>query len=272
MTARLRTWIALAALALVCLQPARSAAQDRPTRAQRKAARVHFEAAEKAKAQGNYAAAARDYLAAYDDFAHPEFLYNAGEVLRLAGDRDGALEQLRRYVALDPQGRGAAAARTSIAELEAAMAAEREEAERRAREEEAARAAARAAPPAAPPAAVRAPVEPAPRPGRRLRIAGIATAGAGAVGLGLGVYFGLHARSLADQASRADAYDPDLDDRGESAERAMLISAGVGAAAVATGALLYVLGRRAGPDERPALTLVPWLAPSSIALGASVRF
>ncbi|HKE19163.1 MAG TPA: hypothetical protein VKB80_30015 [Kofleriaceae bacterium] len=274
----LRTWIALAALGLALLQPGRAAAQSASTRAHKKAARAHFDAAEKAKALGDHAVAAREYLAAYDEYAHPEFLYDAGEVFRLAGDRDRALEYLRKYVALDPQGRGAEAARASIAELEAAIAAEQAEADRRARDEAAREAAARASPPAPapPPAVVSAPVEPAPRPGRRLRIAGIATGAAGAAALAVGVYFGLRARSLADQASRADVYDPDLDDRGESAERAMLIGAGIGAAALATGAVLYVLGRRAGAgagaEEAPALTIVPSLAPTSFALGASVRF
>jgi tetratricopeptide (TPR) repeat protein len=271
MRARLRTSIALAALALACLQPGLAGAQSKPTRAQQKAARAHFKTAEEAKALGDYQAAAREYLAAHDEYAHPELLYNAGEMFRLAGDKEKALEQLKTYVALDPQGRGADAARASIAELEAAIAAEQAEAERRAREE-AARAAAAAAPPPPPPEVVRAPVEPAPRPGSRLRIAGVAAGAAGAAAIGASVFFGLRARSLADQASRADVYDPDLDDRGESAERAMLISAGVGAAALATGAVLYVLGRRAGADETPALAIIPSLGPSSFGLGASVRF
>ncbi len=272
MRTHLRTWIVLAALGLAGLQPGRADAQSKPTRAQKKASRAHFDAAEKAKAAGDHAVAAREYLAAYDEYAHPELLYNAGEVLRLAGDRAQALEYLKKYVALDPQGRGADAARASIAELEAAIAAEQAEADRRVREEVALTAAASAQPRSPPPAFDSAPVEPAPRRGRRMRIAGIATGAAGAAALGVSVYFGLHARSLADDASAADAYNPDLDDRGESAERAMLITAGVGAAALATGAVLYVLGRRAGADETPALTIVPSLAPSSFALGASVRF
>jgi tetratricopeptide (TPR) repeat protein len=270
MRTRLHSWIVLAALGLAVHQ-GRADAQSKPTRSQKKAARAHFDAAEKAKAAGDHAVAAREYLAAYDQFAHPEFLYNAGEVFRLAGDRAQALDYLEKYVALAPQGRGADAARASIAELEAAIAAEQAEVGRRIREE-AARAAVAAAPPPAPPEVDRAPVEPAPRPGRRLRIAGIATGATGVAALGFSFYFGLHARSLADDASRADAYDPDLDDRGESAERAMFITAGVGAAALATGAVLYVLGRRAGADETPAVSIVPSLAPSSFALAASVRF
>ena len=270
MTNSLRSWITAAAVALASLQPGVAGAQGKPTRAQQKAARAHFKAGEEAKARADYPVAAREYLAAYGEFAHPEFLYNAGEMFRLAGDRASALEQLKKYVELDPQGRGADAARTSIAELEAAIAAEQAEAERRAREEAARAAAARTPPPEPPPLAP--PPEPAPRPGRRLRIAGIATGGAGAAALGASVFFGLRARRLADQASRADAYDPDLDDRGESAERAMLVTAGIGAAALATGAVLYVLGRRAGADEKPALIIIPSLAPSSITVGASVRF
>jgi hypothetical protein len=90
--------------------------------------------------------------------------------------------------------------------------------------------------------------------------------------IGASIFFGLRARSLEDEASRADVYDPELDDRGNAAERAMFITAGAGAAALGAGVVLYLLGRRAGAEETRSVTIAPSLAPSSLAVSASVRF
>ena len=51
----------------------------------------------------------------------------------------------------------------------------------------------------------------------------------------------------------------------------MLVAGGLGAAAVATGAVLYFLGRRAAADEAR-VTVVPVPGPSSLTVSASLRF
>src|ERR1700733_9112278 len=48
-------------------------------------ARKHFQAAEAAKARGEYQTAAVEYLAAYELFEEPAFFYDTAEVYRLAG-------------------------------------------------------------------------------------------------------------------------------------------------------------------------------------------
>lgn len=72
------------------------------------------------------------------------------------------------------------------------------------------------------------------------------TGGAGLVALGVGVVFGLHARSISDETAGWDTFDPARFDQGKAAERNMFILTGVGGAALVTGGVLYYLGRRAG--------------------------
>jgi hypothetical protein len=126
--------------------------------------------------------------------------------------------------------------------------------------------------PAAPrpaPLEIEAAPPPAPSIGGTLRVAGLATAGAGMLALGAATYFGLQigpisreARQIADQKNPADAQKlRDVNARGDQAELLQWVFLGVGATAVSTGALLYYLGVRAqsGPDL--ALGVSPLLLP-----------
>lgn len=112
----------------------------------------------------------------------------------------------------------------------------------------------------------------APSPGRGLRIGGIAAGGTGLVSLGVGIAFGLKARSLSDQVSNETMYDKSRDDQGHAAQRNMYIFTGIGAAALATGGVLYYLGDRARRTEQPALTVAPAVSPSQITFAVSGRF
>lgn len=103
-------------------QPA-ATPKKQPTQQELASARAHFQAAEAAKARGDYKTAATEYLAAYELFSDPEFFFNVGEVYRLAGDEPGALTYYQKYLDLEPSGRGAAAARTAIDELQRSIAA-----------------------------------------------------------------------------------------------------------------------------------------------------
>lgn len=103
-------------------QPA-ATPKKQPTQQEIASARAHFKAAEAAKARGDYKTAATEYLAAYELFQDPEFFFDVGEVYRLAGDEPGALTYYQVYLNLDPSGRGAAAARTAIDELQRSIAA-----------------------------------------------------------------------------------------------------------------------------------------------------
>lgn len=114
--------------------------------------------------------------------------------------------------------------------------------------------------------AMRPPEAPA---GQRLRIAGLATGGAGVIALGIGVAFGLHARSISDETAQWEMFHQARFDEGQAAERNMYILTGVGAAALLTGGVLYYLGHRADSE---AVTIVPVVSPGAATLTAVRRF
>jgi hypothetical protein len=103
-----------------------------------------------------------------------------------------------------------------------------------------------------------------------LQWGGIGAAGAGVLAIGAGVYFGMRASSISDEAADWDTFDPDRYDEGEAAERNSIIAFGVGAACVVTGGVLYYLGHRAG--ERESVAVTPLVLPDGAGLGAVGRF
>ena len=258
-------------LALPAPQPARAqpagkdgAAKDGAAKDGKAIAREHFRRGRQLHDAGQYLEAADAYLEAYRHFPAPAFLYNAGQVFRLAGEVEQALEHYRRYVELEPSGEGADNARGFIAELEAALAERARQEETRRAEEAREQEEARGQPdpgPTEPPAPIGPVVPPrdAPaRPGRGLVIAGAATAGAGVVALGLAAVFGARASSRSDELSdHRGPWGPEqreLYDSGQSAETAMTISLAIGGAALATGSVLYLLGNRKNREASVALT------------------
>jgi tetratricopeptide (TPR) repeat protein len=187
------------------------------------------------------------------------------EALRKAKEEEArkAAELERRKAAEDAKRKAAEDARRAEADARRAEEARRQEEARREREqddrriaeetrraEEDARRAREALPPRDTPA----------RPGRGLRIAGWSLVGAGVVGVGLGVVFGLEAQSLSDELSedRAEwsaALDQKIAD-GEAANRNMILGCTIGGAALITGGVLLYLGYRS-PEPAPAVTLLP---------------
>jgi hypothetical protein len=105
--------------------------------------------------------------------------------------------------------------------------------------------------------------------GRPLRIAGLATAGAGVAALAAGAVFGLQARSKGDSVSTANRFDPNADSAGRRAQTLQYVFYGIGGAAVATGAVLFYFGIDRS-DERAALA--PVVTPGGFALVARGRF
>jgi hypothetical protein len=100
---------------------------------------------------------------------------------------------------------------------------------------------------------------------RRLRPVGMALAAAGVASVGVGIYFGVHARSLEDKVTSAPKFDPSDDSAGRTAHTVQFVMYGIGAAAIAGGALLYYLGL----ESRHRVALLPGLAPRTA--GAMVR-
>ena len=78
--------------------------------------------------------------------------------------------------------------------------------------------------------------------GRKLRAAGLAVGAAGAAGAAAGLFFGLRARSLEEQITRAATFDEEDNRAGKTAHTMQFVMYGVGAAAIAGGAALYWLG------------------------------
>ena len=262
------------AAVILILFAATAAAADESPRQQIARARKEYQAAEAAYKAGEWDKAIDGYQTAYDLSKRPLLLYNLGQAWRRKAeasaspdDRRTALSFYQKYVDAEPNGRATADARAYIEELRGTAAPE---------------------PPAAPvepspapkppvdaaPAPAPAPPEPdtgaTTDPGRTYRIAGIATAAVGGVLVAGGVYFGLRAKSKSsdlDALQRGQMWDQDLYDSGKAAERNMFIFLGAGAAAIATGAVLYFVVGKPPPVEA---AVVP--APGGASLFVLGRF
>jgi tetratricopeptide (TPR) repeat protein len=224
-------------------------------------ARKHFQAGKRHHDAGEWDAALDEYLRAYQLDPSPAFLFNIGQIYRLEGDREKALDYYQRYLEAAPHAQGSEEARTFAAKLKSEL--EAEAAARRAHEAEVARAQAEAqrrveearqekleidrnAAVAAQDNAAQA----RRKAERRLRYAGIASAAAGAIGIALGVKFGIDARDLQSEVTnpslRQTGWTTALDQaasEGQSRNLAMEISIGVGGALIVGGAVLTFLGR-----------------------------
>jgi tetratricopeptide (TPR) repeat protein len=247
---------------LLCAATPAARAQSEDEKA---VARQHFQKAKELHEQKRYAEAAAEYLEAYEHMPAPAFLYNAGQVYRLGGEKRKAIEYYQKYLDLEPKGEGAEDARQFIAELGAALEAE----------EAAARAAA-PVPAAAEPgggAAVLPGGDQGPardsdaRPGRTLMLAGLVSGGIGVAALGAAVVFAVKARSAnGDLDGYRGTWTPELEDRyasGQAAERNLTVSLVVSGVALAAGGTLFVLGRR---EARRATTTVSAAAGTESAL------
>lgn len=292
--------IAAVASALGVLVPRPADAQPAPQgkplsdAAKKKIAKGYVDAGLAAEAAGDYATALDLYVKAYALVPHPVLLFNQANVQARAGRRAEAIALYRAYLGATPAPAGpqVAAARASLAKLEAEIAIEQAAAERAAAEqaqaqaardraaaaaaeEQAAGAAAEAARADRERAARDAAVAPDPavaRPatgqdpgvrdappdrGRTMRVAGLVTGAAGVVALGVGVAFGVQARSISDELSATHAaYSHARHAEGEAAERNFVIASVAGGALVAGGAALYFLGR-ARARESTRVTIAP---------------
>jgi tetratricopeptide (TPR) repeat protein len=283
-------WLPLAALAIALAavlgggRAARADGQDEADK--RRRAGKHVEEGDRYKEAGEYDKAAREYEKAYDLVPHPELFFNLAQVYRLGGKKEKALEYYERYLAVQPNGRAAPQARTFARQLRKALGKSREEG---------------AGPGAGPGAGsgsesgsgsgsesgsesggdVTRRVD-RDRPGRVLRIAGMASAGAGLVALAVGVKYGLDARRISDDLSANDVMWTDellaTQAEGKRAERRMFIATGLGAAFVAGGAVLYYLGHSAraeaaaSGEEAAAVSAAPLIGGDAFGLAVSGHF
>jgi hypothetical protein len=92
-----------------------------------------------------------------------------------------------------------------------------------------------------------------------LRTGGIATASAGGAVLVAGIVFNLKSNSLAQDLKKTDGYTSDKESERKTYATLAWAGYGVGAACVATGAILYLLGSRS--DGEGTVALLPSFSP-----------
>lgn len=116
----------------------------------------------------------------------------------------------------------------------------------------------------------------APDPGRKFRIAGMATGGVGAALILIGIIQGARAVGAAndveDAAKAGTPFDPEVERRGQSAENAQWWCLGLGLVAGAGGAALWYYGKRvtaAAETTTWRVSLAPVVAPNTN--GATLR-
>jgi hypothetical protein len=103
---------------------------------------------------------------------------------------------------------------------------------------------------------------------RRYRLAAVLSGAVGLASVGTGVYYWTRARSLSDSANQSAIYDQATYDDGKHAETMQWIFFGVGTAAVATAAGLFVYSQWFLVPKQATLSLAPMLAPSTAGLAA----
>lgn len=212
----------------------------------REDAKAHFKQGKAYQEAGAFLRAADEFKAAYELDPRPEMLFNIAQAYRLGGDKTHAIEYFKSYLTSEPNGKAAPEARVLVAELQRQV----DEDEAKAKAD--ANANANANPPPPP---VRDQPPPPPqvdtvtvRTSPALRIAGLATVGAGAIALGFGVKRGLDARSAADDITHHSGTWTDEERQlyadGQAANRDMKIAYVVGGVLVTTGAVLFWWGSR----------------------------
>jgi hypothetical protein len=130
-----------------------------------------------------------------------------------------------------------------------------------------------AAPPQPAPAYVQVEAKPAPpvtQFGQGLRVAGIITAATGLAAVTAAIVCGAEAKAYSDSVQSGTRYDPNIGETGRLFETMQWVSYGVGAALVATGAVLYGFG--AASASGPSVALAPMVVPAGAGFSAQGAF
>jgi hypothetical protein len=215
---------------------------------------------------GDYAEGIRLLSELFVTTLNATFIYNQGRCLEQSRRYDDAIGRFQEYLRAGKKLTLAekADAQKHIDECKELLASER----------------AQAAPPVAPtafPLAAAAPVAPAavvtmpaaptpqpnpPSPGRAgwgLRTAGIVTASVGGAALVTGIILNYESNSLATDLKKTDGYTAGKESDRKTYQTFSWVGYGAGAACVAAGAILYIVGLRSASD--PSLSLVPTFTP-----------
>jgi tetratricopeptide (TPR) repeat protein len=88
----------------------------------------------------------------------------------------------------------------------------------------------------------------------KMRFTSYALMGVGAIGIGAGVFFAVRARNFQSEAEDVPAnmtWDPEIENKGKSAQKWSRISFAVGGVAAVTGTVLFVLSRKPTHENQP---------------------
>ena len=285
--------LALAGAALLHAGAARAQAKDGSTD-NKAAAKEHYTRGTSFYDLGHYDEAIKEFEAAYELKNDPAFLYNLAQSYRMAGKHDQALHFYKTYLRYVPKAPNKADIEEKIKIEEQAVAQQgggttpppNTGTTGTTPPPNTGTAGATTPPPGGtepnvnvtpplpppgytpPPAYAPPPAATATDPGRKFRIAGLATGGAGAVMLVLGIIEWRRAVSashdIESAAKAGDAFDPAVQDRGKSAQTAQWVFYGLGLAAAAAGAGLWFYGQHLTAAETTTwrVSLAPAVAPN----------
>ena len=275
----------VATLLALVVGPQRASAEPAKEPPPRELAKKQYQQAVAMHDAGDYAGAAVGYLKAYDLLPQPLFIYNAAVVFRLDGEKQKALEHYKEYLELEPDGKGAESAKKFVALLESELGTDTENPAGPGTGTDTENSAGAGTGAGSGDTSVDAKLEegevtPLPSPegvdleglGGGKRIAGLVVTGIGVAIIGGGIGFGVQARSLSTEASEfrgpAGVELDDLYERGEAADRNMVILISAGVLTAAAGGVIYYLGVR---DRRRAKSRLEIFATPTSA-GVSGRF
>jgi hypothetical protein len=114
------------------------------------------------------------------------------------------------------------------------------------------------------------PAAPVTQSGQGLRVAGIITAATGLAAVAAGIICGAETKAYSDSVQSGTRYDPNIGETGRLFETLQWVSYGVGAALVATGAVLYGFG--AASASGPSVALAPLVVPAGAGFSAQGSF
>jgi len=210
-------------------------------------------------ASGDYAGAAEHFEAAFASDPDPAYVYNAGQAHRLraeqkadnfARDCASAAKAYKRFLQLMPEPPNRDEVNAYVTQMERCAGALLQPDEPIEKPVDS---------PIEPPVdrPIDHPSDPIDRggSGSGLRTGMYISGGIAAVGIGIGTYYGIVGYQLRNEHPVDGGTARRNEDRGHAANKYMAVSMAVGGAALATGVVLYVLGRRSHRESR--VTVAP---------------
>jgi tetratricopeptide (TPR) repeat protein len=265
-------------------------------------AEVHYDQGKAYYRAGAFDLAITEFLEGYKLDPRAGVLFNIARGYEELKNRDKAIEFYKKYIDLGAQAAAATEARARLVVLERQIKDEGERKKAEAAEAERKRQEALNPPPAMPtpvettvpgakppeapvasappPAAVEPPASQptdSPELAHKLKIAGLATGGAGVVLAGVGGFFAWRASSIKSDIGKEMIYSPSKDSDYKSASMLSVVGFVAGGVAIAGGAVLYTLGWSKSPHDGGAASastalLVPTAGPDGGGLSFSGSF